>query len=128
MTDSDDFPADARARSTFDATKARRAAKDRKRPGEKCRASPSVFEPRIDRSRCEGKAECAAVCPYDVFEVRRIDEADFAALSFFGRLKSRAHGRLTAYSPRADACHACGLCVVVCPERAITLIRREGRS
>jgi NAD-dependent dihydropyrimidine dehydrogenase PreA subunit len=128
MANDDDFPASARDRSTFDASKAKRAAKDRKRPGEKCRAAPGAFEPLVDRSRCEGKAECAAVCPYDVFEVRRIDEADFDALSFFGRLKSRAHGRQSAYTPRADACHACGLCVVVCPEHAITLIRREGRS
>jgi NAD-dependent dihydropyrimidine dehydrogenase PreA subunit len=128
MTDSDDFPASARNRSTFDATKARRAAKDPERPGEKCRASPSAFEPKIDRSRCEGKADCAAVCPYDVFEVGRIDDADFNALSFLGRLKSRAHRRMTAYTPRADACQACGLCVVACPEDAITLVRREGRS
>ncbi len=128
MANDEDFPESAHDRSTFDAAKAKRAAKDRKRPGEKCRASPGVFEPRIDRRRCEGKAECAAVCPYDVFEVRRIDDADFDALSFLGRLKSRAHGRLTAYTPRADACHACGLCVVACPETAITLIRREDRS
>ena len=82
----------------------------------------------MDRSRCEGKADCSAVCPYDVFEVRRIDDADFNALSFVGRLKSRAHRRMTAYTPRADACRACGLCVVACPENAITLIRREGPS
>jgi NAD-dependent dihydropyrimidine dehydrogenase PreA subunit len=128
MTNSDDFPAGAQERSTFDASKARRAAKDPERPGEKCRASPAAYQPRIDRSRCEGKADCAAVCPYDVFEVRRIDDADFNALSFFGRLKSRAHRRMTAYTPRADACQACGLCVVACPESAITLIRREGPS
>jgi NAD-dependent dihydropyrimidine dehydrogenase PreA subunit len=126
MADNDDFPAGARNRSTFDVKKARRAAKAPERPGEKCRASPSTYEPEIDRSRCEGKADCAAVCSYDVFEVRRMDDADFDALSFLARLKSRVHRRLTAYTPRADACQACGLCVVACPESAITLIRREG--
>ena len=81
--------------------------------------------PVVDRNRCEGKAECAAVCPYGVFEVRRIDDQDFQALSFLGRLKSRVHGRQTAYTPRADACQACGLCVVACPEHALALLPRS---
>jgi 4Fe-4S ferredoxin len=91
-----------------------------------CRADPGSFEPQIDRGRCEGKAACVSACPYDVFEVRRIDDVDFRALSFVGRLKSRAHRRLTAYTPRADDCQACGLCVAACPEQAITLARRPG--
>jgi len=64
------------------------------------------------------------VCPEDVFEVRTIDEADFAKLSFIGRLKSRAHKRQTAYTPNAEACQACGLCVSACPEGAIKLVPR----
>jgi NAD-dependent dihydropyrimidine dehydrogenase PreA subunit len=76
----------------------------------------------VDRARCEGKSDCDAVCPYDVFDVRRMDDADFAQLGFLAKLKSRAHRRMTAYTPRADACRACGLCVVACPERAITLM------
>ena len=84
-----------------------------------------VLVPLVDRRRCEGKDDCVAVCPYDVFEVRRMDDADFARLSFIGRLKSRAHGRRTAYTPRADQCHACGLCVVACPEKAIALVRPD---
>jgi ferredoxin len=55
--------------------------------------------------------------------VRRIDDVDYRRLSMLGRLKSLAHGRKTAYTPRADACQACGLCVVACPEKAITLDR-----
>ncbi len=84
---------------------------------------PGVFIPVVDRARCEGKRDCVEVCPYHVFEVRRIDDADFRALSWLGRLKSVAHRRQTAYTPRADACQACGLCVVACPERAIKLVR-----
>jgi NAD-dependent dihydropyrimidine dehydrogenase PreA subunit len=80
--------------------------------------------PVVDRNRCEGKNECVKVCPEDVFEVRTIDDADFAALSFLGRLKSRAHGKKTAYTPNAEACQACGLCVAACPERAIRLVPR----
>lgn len=103
--------------------KARRAAAHPERPGEKCRAEPKVFLPVIDRGRCEGKRDCVEVCPYSVFEVRRIDDADFAQLSFLERFKSRAHGRKTAYTPGADQCQACGLCVVACPEKAIKLVR-----
>jgi ferredoxin len=61
---------------------------------------------------------------HGVFEVRRITGEDYRALSLLGRLKSRAHSRRTAYTPRAGACQACGLCVVACPEHAITLVRR----
>jgi ferredoxin len=56
-----------------------------------------------------------------VFEVRRIDPEDLAALGLLARFKVRVHGSETAYTPNADACQACGLCVVACPERAITL-------
>jgi NAD-dependent dihydropyrimidine dehydrogenase PreA subunit len=102
--------------------KARRAAASPKRPGEKCRAEPGRFVPVIDRAKCEGKSDCVDVCPYDVFEVRRIDDADFAELGVLAKLKSMAHGRKTAYTPRASACQACGLCVAACPEKAIKLV------
>ncbi len=88
-----------------------------------CRAKPGELAPVIDRGRCEGKADCARVCPFDVFEVRRIDDADFAQLGMLGKLKSVAHGRKTAYTPRASACRACGKCVAACPEKAIKLAR-----
>ena len=92
------------------------------RPGEACKAPAGAWAPEINRGKCEGKGDCVEVCPYDVFEVRRIDDADFAALGFIGRLKSRAHKRQTAYTPGADRCRACGLCVLACPEKAITLV------
>ncbi|HTB79031.1 MAG TPA: ferredoxin family protein [Polyangiaceae bacterium] len=88
-----------------------------------CRAKPGEFAPVVNRSRCEGKADCVEVCPYDVFEVRRMDDADFAGLGLLGKLKSVAHRRQTAYSPRASACQACGKCVAACPEDAIRLVR-----
>jgi ferredoxin len=54
--------------------------------------------------------------------VRQIEDEDFRKLSLLGKLKSRAHNRLSAYTPQANLCQACGLCVVACPERAIRLI------
>ena len=128
MADDDEIPGDAPGSSAFDLKQAKRAARIGGRPGERCRAPASTYQPVIDRNRCEGKADCAQVCPYGVFEVRRIDDADFQALSFLGRLKSRTHRRRTAYTPLADACRACGLCVGACPEKAITLERFEAVS
>ncbi|HEY1652582.1 MAG TPA: 4Fe-4S binding protein [Acidimicrobiales bacterium] len=78
----------------------------------------------VDPGRCEAKGDCVVVCPNDVFEVRRIDDADFAALGALSKLRSRVHGRRTAYTPRADQCRACGLCVVACPESAIQLVQK----
>ena len=84
-----------------------------------------AYRPVVDRNACEGKRDCVEVCPYEVFEVRPIDDEDFSGLSFLGKLKSRAHGRLTAYTPKEDLCQACGLCVVACPEKAIRLVSNK---
>jgi NAD-dependent dihydropyrimidine dehydrogenase PreA subunit len=88
-----------------------------------CRAAPGEFAPVVDRARCEGKADCLEVCPFHVFEVRRIDDSDFARLGVFAKIKSLAHGRRTAYAVAASACQACGKCVAACPEKAIKLAR-----
>jgi NAD-dependent dihydropyrimidine dehydrogenase PreA subunit len=101
--------------------KAKRAAAHPKRRGEECKAPAGSWAPVIDRNKCEGKKDCVEVCPYDVFEVRRIDDADFAKLGVLGKLKSVAHGRQSAYTPGADRCQGCGLCEVACPEKAITI-------
>ena len=103
--------------------KQRRAAAHPDRPGERCSAPGGVFVPIVDHARCEGKRDCIDVCPNDVFEVRRIEEADYRRLGRINRLKVRAHGMVTAYTPNASDCHACGLCVVACPEQAIALTR-----
>jgi 4Fe-4S ferredoxin len=104
--------------------KARQAAADPKRPGEDCKAAPGSWKPVVDPARCEGKSDCVEVCPYDVFQVRRIDEPTYRALPLLARLKVRVHGMKTSYAIGAADCRACGLCVVACPEDAIRLVRQ----
>jgi NAD-dependent dihydropyrimidine dehydrogenase PreA subunit len=105
-----------------DLEKKRRAASDPARPGQRCNADPGAWLPVVDHARCEAKGDCVIVCPNDVFEVRRIEQPDFAALPLLAKLKVVAHRRDTAYTPRLADCRACGLCVVACPEAAISLL------
>src|SRR6266566_7885898 len=78
--------------------------------------------PVIDRSRCEAKAACVSICPYQVFEIHTLATAERQELSVPGRLKLLVHGGKQAFAVRADACRACGLCVRACPEQAIALV------
>jgi 4Fe-4S ferredoxin len=84
--------------------------------------------PVIDHGRCEAKRDCVQVCPNDVFEVRRMDQADFEELGMLGKLWSTAHRRMTAYAVRADQCRECGKCVTACPEEAISLVPWAGEE
>jgi 4Fe-4S ferredoxin len=106
--------------------KKRRAAADPDRPGDRCHAPAGSWTPVVDRTRCEAERDCVDVCPNDVFEVRRIEPDDFAALGVGTKLRVLAHRRLTAYTPNAGSCRACGLCVVSCPKDAITLVPPDG--
>ena len=92
---------------------------------EDCKQPPGVFQPVIDRARCEGKADCVVICPYDVFELDLLPPEDRKALPLMGRVKGFVHGWKQSFAVRAEACRACGLCVKACPEKAITL-RRSG--
>jgi 4Fe-4S ferredoxin len=91
-----------------------------------CAQAPGVFAPVIDRNRCEGKADCAAVCPNDVFALGVLPKSERAGLSFKGKVKGFAHGWKQAFTPNIGACEACGSCVAGCPENAITLTRVGG--
>lgn len=85
-----------------------------------CR-EPGRVAPVIDRARCEAKGDCVRVCPYGVFAIRPVGEGERAGLGALARLKLWVHGGKQAFVVAAEACHACGLCVAACPERAITL-------
>jgi NAD-dependent dihydropyrimidine dehydrogenase PreA subunit len=87
--------------------------------------SPGAYAPVVDHGKCEGKGDCVEVRPYDVFDVTQIADEDYRALGWRARLRVKVHGMQTAYTPRADQCLACGLCVVACPESAIQLVRTD---
>jgi ferredoxin len=89
-----------------------------------CKQQPGVMAPVISLARCEGKGECVKVCPENVFSVARIEQQHYRDLNIIQKIKLRVHGMQVAYTPRADACRSCGLCVSACPEQAITLSRR----
>lgn len=93
-------------------------------PVTECKADAGVFQPQIDRNRCEGKAACVSVCPYGVFAVATLPPAERRGLSLRGKLKGFGHRWQQALLVQPDACRACGLCVTACPEDAITLRRR----
>jgi NAD-dependent dihydropyrimidine dehydrogenase PreA subunit len=118
---SDHDPSAARP-SRLDPDKVSRASLSPRRVGERCGAAPGAYRPQVDPGRCEGKADCVAVCPHDVFEVGPIEDSVYRALPLGARIKVWAHGKKTAHIPNADACQACGLCVAACPEQAITLV------
>ena len=88
-----------------------------------CKQEPGVFAPVIDRNKCEGKADCVAVCPKSVFAIDLLPKAERAELSLKGKIKGFAHGWKQAFMPNLGACEACGLCISACPENAISLQR-----
>ncbi len=92
---------------------------------ETCKHPEGAFRPVVDFSRCEAKGPCAAVCPYHVFEIRKIEQSDYADLGLLSKLKNRIHRGRVSYTPNAHRCRACGLCVKACPEHAIKLVKHD---
>ena len=89
--------------------------------GEHCAELPGEWMPVIDHGRCEAHEDCVVACPNDVLELKPIEAADWGALGLGGKIRLLAQGRLSAYATGAERCRACGLCVLTCPEQAISL-------
>jgi len=90
-------------------------------PAAQCAQEPGIFRPVIDRNRCEGNEDCVAVCPYQVFSMGTVAPEQRRGLTLIGKLRGYAHKWQQSFALNADACHACGLCVAACPEKAIRL-------
>lgn len=90
-----------------------------------CNEQAATVLPLIDRNRCEAKGPCVDVCPYGVFEINDVTSEQRRELSFVGKLKLWVHGGKQAFVVSPELCHACGLCVQACPERAIRLVNRS---
>jgi NAD-dependent dihydropyrimidine dehydrogenase PreA subunit len=88
-----------------------------------CKFDAGIVGPVIDPLRCEAKGPCVPICPYGVLAVHVVPPDQKAAMSLIARLKLFVHGGKQAFVLNKDACHGCGLCVEVCPEKAITLRR-----
>lgn len=89
----------------------------------RCEEQPGRIIPVVNPSLCENKGPCVEACPYDVFEIRALTNAETQRLSWRTRFKVWVHGGKQSFVVRPEACHACGACVPACPEKAITLSR-----
>ncbi len=88
-----------------------------------CKQPANAVSPVINTLKCEGAGDCEAVCPYDVFKVRKLSNGELKRLPLGPWLKVLIHGGKQAFVVSPEACHACGLCVTACPEKAIRLTR-----
>lgn len=87
-----------------------------------CDNAGGKLMPIVNFNSCGAKADCVAVCPYDVFEMRPITIEDKAKLNLKGKIKTFFF-KEKAYLTDPSLCHDCGLCVQACPERAIKLTK-----
>lgn len=90
-----------------------------------CKEESGKLKPTINLNDCGGKEDCIPACPYGVLEMRPISDEDRKTLNLKGKLKTFFNEK-KAYVTDSNLCHACGICVQVCPEKAIKLARNRG--
>lgn len=86
-----------------------------------CEIEAGIYIPIINLNKCESDGSCVNVCPKNVLAMKDISNEEYNGLSFIGKLKTKAHGKIKAYAINPDECRACGECVKICPEKAIKL-------
>jgi NAD-dependent dihydropyrimidine dehydrogenase PreA subunit len=89
-----------------------------------CDETGGKLKPLVNMSKCGGKEDCIPACPYDVLEMRPITPEDRLTLNFKGKIKTFFKPN-KAYVTDPSLCHACGICVQICPEKAIKLVRAK---
>jgi NAD-dependent dihydropyrimidine dehydrogenase PreA subunit len=89
-----------------------------------CDETSGKLVPLINLSNCGGKEKCIPACPYDVLEMRTITEEGRLTLNFKGKIKTFFKPK-KAYVKDPALCYSCGICVQVCPEKAIKLSQRN---
>jgi 4Fe-4S ferredoxin len=90
-----------------------------------CEEQPGRLMPVVDFNKCEAQGPCIMECPHDVFDLKAISQEQYEKLTFAGKLKTSFHGREKAHVIKPNQCHACGLCVTGCPEKAIKLVKAQ---
>ena len=88
-----------------------------------CKQAPGTMRPVIDRNRCEGKKECVAVCPYNVFTIATVAPEMRRAPPPPGRAQGLPPPLAQAVAADPRARPARGGCGFACPEKAIVLVR-----
>lgn len=89
-----------------------------------CDETGGKLYPVVNFNNCGAKGDCIRVCPYDVFAVLPIKPEDKQLLSLKGKLKTFFFKK-KAYVVQPENCHACGLCIQACPEKAIKLMKNR---
>lgn len=87
-----------------------------------CADTAEKMMPIVNFNNCGGKQDCVVVCPFNVFTMQPISKEDKAKLNIKGQIKTFFFNQ-KAYVIHPEQCHACGLCVNACPEKAIKLTR-----
>lgn len=87
-----------------------------------CSDRTEKLMPIVNFNSCGGKEDCVAVCPYHVIEMQPISKEDKAKLNLKGQIKTFFF-KQKAYVINPEQCHACGLCIEACPEKAIKLTK-----
>ncbi len=88
-----------------------------------CKQEAGTIVPVINRNRCDGKTVCVDACPQSVLGMHILPEAQRRGLNAIGKIKGFVHRWHQVELVNPDACVACGDCVAICPEKAITLIK-----
>jgi NAD-dependent dihydropyrimidine dehydrogenase PreA subunit len=68
-----------------------------------CRPEAGKVFPVIDRNRCDGKQDCVAVCPFDVFAMQRITAFDIVAMPVQPRKAHKLIGKWQAFTASSPA-------------------------